>query len=209
MRGDTAGPGKELLTCCQAKRTRVGVRKVRRDTVGSGHDGITHILSSQQDKSGRSMVRRDTAVTGPGMESLTVCQTNRIKVGVRTVRRNIAGPSMKSLTSYQANQTRVEIRTVRWDIARQLYASNPVWHPPQYFSFQSFLVKFFCVDTVQLFIIYSAHHTILIHFPYLLTAYSIFSTILACWVDITSFCNSSSSSASDVLLKSGAQSAPS
>ena len=91
-------------------------------------------------------VRSDTA--GPGMESLTCCQANRSKVGVRPVRREIARPGMESLTSYQANRTRVEVRTVRREIARLLYASNLVWHPPQYFSFQNFLVKFFYVDTV-------------------------------------------------------------
>ena len=155
------------------------------------------------------VLRRDTAA-GPGMESLTCCQANRTRVRVRTVRRDMAaGPGMESLTSYQAIRTRVGMRTVRSEIARLLYASNCVWHPPQYFSFQSFLVKFFCVNTVQLFIIYSACHAILVHFPYLLTENSIFSTMLACWVDITSFCNSFSSSAFDVLLKSGVQSAPS
>ena len=134
MRRDIAGPGMKSLTDCQANRTRVGVRTVRRDTAG------------------------------PGMESLTNCQANRTRVGVRTVRRDIAEPGMESLTSYQANRTRVEMRTVRKEIARLLYASNLVWHPPHYFSFQSSLVKFFHVDTVQLFIIYSAHHMFLLPF---------------------------------------------
>ena len=77
---------------------------------------------------------------------------------MRTVRRDTAGPGMESLTSYQANRTIVQMTTVRREIAKLLYASNLVWHPPQYFSFQSFLVKKLYVDTVQLFIIYSAHH---------------------------------------------------
>ena len=48
------------------------------------------------------------------MESLTDCQVNRTRVGVRTVRRN-TGPGMESLTSCQANRTRVRVRTVRRD----------------------------------------------------------------------------------------------
>ena len=50
---DTAGPGMESLTSCQANRTRLGVRTVRRDTAG------------------------------PGMESLTFCQANRTRLGVK------------------------------------------------------------------------------------------------------------------------------
>ena len=56
-------------------------------------------------------VRRDTAE--PGMESLTNCQT---RVAVRTVRRDTAG-RMESLTYYQANRIRVAVRTVRRDTA--------------------------------------------------------------------------------------------
>ena len=66
-----ARPGMmESLTRCQANRTRVSVRTVRRDTAGSG------------------------------MKSLTPFQTNRTRVSVRTVRRDTAGPGMESLTSY-------------------------------------------------------------------------------------------------------------
>ena len=179
VRSDIAGPGIESLTSCQANRTRVRVRTVRRDTAG------------------------------PGMEPLTTCQVNRTRLGVRIVRRDTAGLGIKLLTSYQVKRTRVELRKVRSEIAMLLYASNLVWHPAQYFSFQCHLVKMFCIDhTVKLFIIYSTHPTIPIHFSYLLIAYSIFSTMLACCVDITSFCNSFPSSASAVLLKSGVQSAP-
>ena len=39
--------------------------------------------------------------------SLTFCQVNRTKVGVRMVRRVIDGPGMESLTCCQANRTRV------------------------------------------------------------------------------------------------------
>ena len=56
-------------------------------------------------------MRGDTAE--PGMESLTSCQANRTRVGVRTVRRDTAGPGMESLTSWQVNRTRVGVRTVR------------------------------------------------------------------------------------------------
>ena len=146
----------ESLTSCQAKRTRVGVRTVRRNTAGPGMESLTYFQANRT-RVGVRTVRRSTA--GPDMKSLTPYQANRTRVGVRIVRRDIAGPGMESLTSYQANRTRVEMRTVRREIARLLYASNLVWHPPQYFSFQSFLYKFFCVNTVQLFIIHSAHHT--------------------------------------------------
>ena len=50
----------ESLTSCQANRTRVAVRTVRRDTVG------------------------------PGMESLTCCQANRTRVVVRTTQLDLA-----------------------------------------------------------------------------------------------------------------------
>ena len=58
-------------------------------------------------------VRREPA--RPGMKSLTSCQANRTRVGMRTVRRVPAGPGMKSLTRCQANRTRVGVRTVRRD----------------------------------------------------------------------------------------------
>ena len=64
VRWDTAGPGMELLTCCQANRTMVAVRTVRMDT------------------------------GAPGMESPTNCEANRTEVGVRTVRRDMAEPGM-------------------------------------------------------------------------------------------------------------------
>jgi len=47
------------------------------------------------------------------MKSLTNCQGNRTRVGVKTVRRHPAGPAMKSLTSCQGNRTRVGVKTVR------------------------------------------------------------------------------------------------
>ena len=43
------------------------------------------------------------------MESLTFYQANRIRVGVRTVRRDTAGLGMKPLTYCQMNRTRVGV----------------------------------------------------------------------------------------------------
>ena len=57
---NTARPGMESLTNCQANRTRLGMRTVRRNTAG------------------------------PGIESLTCCQANRTMLGGRTLRRDIA-----------------------------------------------------------------------------------------------------------------------
>ena len=51
VRRDPARPGMKSLTYYQANRTRVEVRTLRRDPAESGIE-ITHILSSQQDKSG-------------------------------------------------------------------------------------------------------------------------------------------------------------
>ena len=54
----------------------------------------------------------------PVMGSLTACQINRTRtrVGVWTVRRDIAGPGMElPLTAYQAHRTRVGMRIVRRD----------------------------------------------------------------------------------------------
>ena len=41
VRRDTAGPGMESLTYCQANRTRVAVRMVRRETAGPGMESLT------------------------------------------------------------------------------------------------------------------------------------------------------------------------
>ena len=51
------------------------------------------------------------------MESLTSCQVNETRFGVRTVRRKAAGPGMESLTCCQATRTRFEVRTVRRNTA--------------------------------------------------------------------------------------------
>ena len=50
-----------------------------------------------------------------GMKSLTSFPVNRIRVSVRTVRKDPAGPGMISLTFYQANRT--SVRRVRRDTA--------------------------------------------------------------------------------------------
>ena len=80
VRRDTTGPDMESLTNCQANRTTVGVRTMRRDS-WTCHE-ITHMLSSKQDTVGVRTVRRDTAE--PGMSLLTCCQANRTRVEVRT-----------------------------------------------------------------------------------------------------------------------------
>ncbi|KAL4071225.1 hypothetical protein V8B97DRAFT_1965301 [Scleroderma yunnanense] len=62
------------------------------------------------------------------MKSLTNCQANRTRVGVKTVRTHPAGHGMKSLTSCQANRTRVGENTPSWtwhEITHILIA----WHP--------------------------------------------------------------------------------
>ena len=63
----------------------------------------------------RTVRWRDTAKHG--IESLTSYQTNRTKDGVTIVRRDIAAPSLESLTSYQANGIQVGMRIVRKDMA--------------------------------------------------------------------------------------------
>ena len=103
----------ESLTDCQANRTRGRVRTVRKNT-WTWH-GITHKLSYQQNQNGSWMVRSDTAA--PSMESLTSCQANRARVGVRKVRKDTAGLGMESLTFCQVSKTRVGVRTVRRDAA--------------------------------------------------------------------------------------------
>ena len=91
----------ESLTTYQANRTRVEVRKVRRDTTGPGMESLTICQASRTRVKVRTM-RGYTA--GPGMESLTFCHVNRTSVGVRTVRRDIAaGHDMESLTSFLLN----------------------------------------------------------------------------------------------------------
>ena len=110
VRKDIAGPGMESLTSCPANRTRVGVRKVRRNLAGpdmksltsceanrarvgcddnkkgpswTSHCEITHNLSSQQDHSWREDSERGLAA--PDIDSLTCCQINRARVGVRKI----------------------------------------------------------------------------------------------------------------------------
>ena len=92
LRRGIAGPS---LTYCQANITRVDVRTVRGDTV-DWHK-ITCILSNQQNQS-RSK-NSEGGPAGSGIESLTSCQFNRIRVEVRTVRRDTAIPGMELLTS--------------------------------------------------------------------------------------------------------------
>ena len=55
----------------------------------------------------------------------------------------------------------------------------------------------------------SAQYDMSMSLSYCLTEYSMFRTMLACWVEITSFCSSNSLRASVVHLRSEAQSAPS
>ena len=132
---------------------------------------MTHILSSQQNQSSRSENGEKGHTTGPGMESLTAsyqankarvgrrtvwrrdiarlgiesltyCQANRTRVGVRTVIRNTAGPGMESLTFCQANGIRaVGVTKVRWDIAKlakslTLYGIQPIISPSKASLFQ-------------------------------------------------------------------------
>ena len=47
------------------------------------------------------------------MKPLTLCQANRIKVKVRTVRRHPAGPAMKLLTCCQENSIKVGVRIIK------------------------------------------------------------------------------------------------
>ena len=68
------------------------------------------------------------------MESLTNCQANRTRVGVRTVRRDTAEPGIESLTNCQANRTKVRVRTVRrntagpaWNHSLAVKPTGPEW----------------------------------------------------------------------------------
>ena len=62
-------------------------------------------------------------MAGPGMKlALTCCQANRIRVGMRTIRKAIVMCSIELLTVCQANEIRVEVGTVS---GHQL---DPVWH---------------------------------------------------------------------------------
>ena len=73
-----------------------------------GELGMKSLTPCQADgtRMGVRTVRRHP--TEHGMKSLTSCQVNgRARVGVRTVRRYPAGPGIKSLTSCQANRTKV------------------------------------------------------------------------------------------------------
>ena len=95
----------ESFTYCQANRTRVEVRTVRRSTVArSAMESLTNCKANRT----KVGVRRDIA--GPGMYSHTACQ-----VRVKAVRWDASRPGMDSShTICQANSTRaVGIRTVR------------------------------------------------------------------------------------------------
>ena len=63
----------------------------------------------------------------PGIESLTVCQTHRIRVGVVIVSKDPAvRPGMESLTRYQDNRIRVGVMTVT-------QATSCAWHAITHF----------------------------------------------------------------------------
>ena len=47
------------------------------------------------------------------MESLTDCETNRKRVAVKMVRRDTTGPGIETPTCYQANKIKVAVRMVR------------------------------------------------------------------------------------------------
>ena len=79
----------ESLTNCQANRTKVAMRTVRRDTAGPGMESLSYYQGNRT----RMAVRRDTV--RPGMESLTCCQASRTRVAVRPVRRDTTEHSMK------------------------------------------------------------------------------------------------------------------
>ena len=49
LRMDTARSGKGLLTRYQAKRTRVAVRTVRRETAGPGMESLTSFESTESE----------------------------------------------------------------------------------------------------------------------------------------------------------------
>ena len=89
----------ESLTACQANRTRVRVRTVRRDTAGI--ESLT-VCQANRTRVGVRTERRDTAE--PGMESLTCCQANRTIVGVRTMRRNTMSWTWHGITYSLSSQ---------------------------------------------------------------------------------------------------------
>ena len=111
MRWKPSGHGagtKSLTSSYPANRTRVGVMTVRRELVGPGMESLTYYQANRITEV--MSVRWKPA--GPGMEPLTYYQANRI-TEVMSVRWKPAGPGTKSLTfSYPANRTRVGVMTV-------------------------------------------------------------------------------------------------
>ena len=85
-------------------------------------ESLTHCQANRI-RVGVRIVRRDTA--GPGMESLTNCQANRIRVGVRIVRRDTAKPGMEILTTCQANKIRVGENSEKWNHSLAVKPTEP------------------------------------------------------------------------------------
>ena len=108
---EIVGPSMESLTCCQVNRTRLKVRTVMRDTMRPGIKSLTSCQAIKQDqiKSGdskKSFMWLDRAWN----HLPTVKQANRIRLGVETVRRDMAEPGIKILTSYQVNRNKLDMR---------------------------------------------------------------------------------------------------
>ena len=89
------------------------MRTVRRNSVGPGMKSLTG-CQTNNNRVGVRVVRKHPRPAGWGMKSLTFYQVIRIRGGVRTLSKHPSRPGTKSLTSCQANGTRaVGVRTVR------------------------------------------------------------------------------------------------
>ena len=96
MKRDTTKSGMpEPLICCQAHHVirTVGARAVRKDSTAepSGLESLTHFQETNRTRVGVRTVKKDIK---PSIESLTFCQANRTRLAVRTVRRNTGGPGV-------------------------------------------------------------------------------------------------------------------
>ena len=110
------------LTPCQANRTRVAVRTVKRDTARPGMESLTYCQANETRVIVR-IVERDTA--GPGMESLTSCQTIHPRLK-KTMKRKVHPYAMKSLTPCQANSIKALIRRPQLHL---VLFTDLKWHP--------------------------------------------------------------------------------
>lgn len=109
----------KLLTNYENNRTRVGVMTIRRHE--SVRPGIKSLTSCQGKQTWPKWGKDNQKVPGWTRYEITYClssQANRIREGIRTVRKHSNRPGIISHTNCSKNKNSKEVKTIRRHIAR-------------------------------------------------------------------------------------------